>query len=111
VFYTFILSYLDKNGETIKQRYKNNLSTFKQDFKITDDMTKSFIAYAKSKDVSFNEEEYQKDKDYIFARLKAQIARNFWKNEGWYSVLLATDNQLIKAITLFNEAKDLANLN
>ena len=111
VFYTFILSYLDKNGETIKQKYKDNLSTFKQDFKITDDMMKSFIDFAKSKDVAFNEEEYQKDKEYISARLKAQIARNFWKNEGWYSVLLATDDQLLKAITLFNEAKDLANLN
>jgi len=44
------------------------------------------------------------------ARLKAQIARNFWKNEGWFSVLLTTDNQVSKALTLFNEAKDLAKL-
>ncbi|MDP2366455.1 MAG: hypothetical protein Q8M94_22100 [Ignavibacteria bacterium] len=43
--------------------------------------------------------------------MKAQIARNFWKNEGWYSVLLSSDDQLLKAITLFKEAKDLANLN
>ena len=111
VFYTFILSYLDKNGEVIKQNYNDDLSKFKQDFKITEDLMKSFIDFAKSKEVVFNEEEYQKDKDYISARLKAQIARNFWKNEGWYSVLLSTDDQLLKAITLFNEAKDLANLN
>ena len=44
------------------------------------------------------------------SRLKAQIARNFWKNEGWYSVLLTQDAQLNKALTLFNEAKDLAKL-
>ena len=50
------------------------------------------------------------DKDYISARLKAQIARNYWKNEGWYSILLTSDDQLNKALTLFNEAKDLAKL-
>ena len=51
-----------------------------------------------------------RDRDYIVSRLKAQIARNYWKNEGWYSVLLNTDDQMNKAITLFKEAKDLANL-
>jgi hypothetical protein len=73
-------------------------------------MLKSFNEYAKSKDVTFNQEEYEKDKDYISARLKAQIARNYWKNEGWYSVMLATDEQLSKAITLFGEANNLAKL-
>ncbi len=38
------------------------------------------------------------------------MARNFWKNKGWYSVLLKEDNQLEKAETLFGEAKDLAKL-
>ena len=84
--------------------------TFKNDYKITDEMMKNFIDFASSKEVVFSEEDYQKDKDYISARLKAQIARNFWKNEGWYSILLASDDQLNKALTLFGEAKDLANL-
>ena len=73
-------------------------------------MMKNFIDYASSKEVVFSEEDYQKDKDYIASRIKAQIARNYWKNEGWYSVLLSTDDQLNKALTLFNEAKDLAKL-
>lgn len=110
IFYTFILSYLDKNTEAIKQKYNENLSSFKSDFDITDEMMKSFIDFATSKEVAFSDEDYQKDKDYIAARLKAQIARNFWKNEGWYSILLTSDDQLNKALTLFNEAKDLAKL-
>ena len=73
-------------------------------------MMKSFIDFAASKEVVFSDEDYQKDKDYIAARLKAQIARNYWKNEGWYSILLTSDDQLNKALTLFNEAKDLAKL-
>ena len=110
VFYTFILSYLDKYGIIIKSKFNGELDKFKNDYNISDKMINDFITYAKSKSVEFNEDDFKKDRAYILARLKAQIARNYWKNEGWYSVLLTADDQLIKAETLFGEAKDLANL-
>ena len=50
------------------------------------------------------------DKDYIRTRLKAQLARNYWKNDGWYSVMITTDNQVEQALNLFDEAKEIANL-
>jgi carboxyl-terminal processing protease len=56
------------------------------------------------------EEEFKTDRDYIKTRLKAQLARNYWKNEGWYSVMLTTDNQIEKAMELFYEAKQIADL-
>lgn len=110
IFYSFILNYLDSHTNDIKTKYGEDLSYFIKDFKIDDNVVKSFIDYASSKEIEYNDEEFQKDKDYIVARLKAQIARNFWKNEGWYSVLITSDEQVNKALTLFNEAKDLANL-
>ncbi|MDO8550445.1 MAG: S41 family peptidase, partial [Ignavibacteria bacterium] len=73
-------------------------------------IVKNFISFAETKNVKFVSEDFEKDEEYILARLKAQIARNFWKNEGWFSVLLSSDNQVSKAVTLFNEAKDLAKL-
>ena len=110
LFYTYILSYLDKNGESIKKKFNDNLPLFEKDFKVSETMLNSFNDYARSKDVTFVQEEYEKDKDYISARLKAQIARNYWRNEGWYSVMFETDEQLLKAVTLFGEAKNLAKL-
>ncbi len=110
IFYTFILSYLDKNGVGIKNKYNNDLNLFKTNFIITDEMLNDFINYAKSKDVEVNKDELEKDNNYIRARLKAQIARNYWNNVGWYSVLLPADSQYNKAITLFGEARDLENL-
>jgi carboxyl-terminal processing protease len=110
VFYQFTLSYLDRNASEIKSNYGEDLQKFVNNFVIDNELEKNFISFAETKKVDFNSEEYQKDKVYILARLKAQIARNFWKNEGWYSVLLKTDNQVTKAETLFNEAKDLAKL-
>ncbi len=110
IFYTFTLSYLDKNSSDIKNRFGNDLTKFRKEFNIDDNLIKSFVAFAEDKKVKLVESDFEKDKQYIAARLKAQVARNFWKNEGWYSVLLSSDNQVSKALTLFNEAKDLAKL-
>jgi carboxyl-terminal processing protease len=110
IFYQYVLSYLDKNGNDLSAKFNGDLYRFRDEFSITSGMMDDFINLAKSKSVEFNETEYKKDRDYIQTRLKAQIARNYWKNEGWYSILLGIDNQMKKALTLFGEAKTLANL-
>ncbi len=110
VIYQFVLAYLDQNSSSIKEKYGDDLQKFNDEFEVSDKMEKSFLSFAGTKDIKFNSKDYETDRDYILARLKAQIARNFWKNEGWYSVLLKQDNQVTKALTLFNEAKDLAKL-
>lgn len=110
VFYQFILSYLDKHTEKITAKYADDLSYFKSDFNFTESQMQDFLNFAKSKDINLVDNEYQQDKDYIKLRLKAQIARNFWRSEGWYSILLQSDNQMKRALTLFDEAKSIANL-
>lgn len=110
VFYQFILNYLESNGKTIVDMYGDDLSKFNEQFEFTESDMNKFILFAKSKDVTFNEEDFATDKDYIKTRLKAQLARNYWKNEGWYTVMISTDNQVETSLGLFNEAKDIANL-
>jgi len=110
IFYIYTLSYLDKNSSEIKNQFGGDLGKFRNGFTVDDNIVKDFISFAETKNVKFVSEDLEKDKVYIQARLKAQIARNFWKNEGWFSVLLSTDKQVSKAVTLFNEAKDLAKL-
>lgn len=110
IFYQFVLSYLDKNSEKISNKYGNDLTYFKNDFELSDSQMKEFLDLIKSKKIEIEENEYLQDKDYIKLRIKAQIARNFWKSEGWYSILLQSDNQMNKAVTLFDEAKSIANL-
>ncbi len=110
IFYLFVLSYIDSRGQEINSKFGNNLAKFKNDFSLSESEIKKFIDFADQKDVKFSASDFQKDKDFILARLKAQIARNYWKNEGWYTVLMSVDNQVKKALTLFEEARDLANL-
>ena len=110
VFYQFALKYLDINGEKITSLYGNDLERFNQKFEFTSDDINNFIHFAEEKGVEMIKDEYDKDKDYIITRLKAQIARNFWKNEGWYTVLLGIDTQFLKSVTLFDEAESLTKL-
>ncbi|HSW54501.1 MAG TPA: S41 family peptidase [Ignavibacteriaceae bacterium] len=110
VFYQYILNYVEKNGKAVSSTYGTDLSKYVNEFKISEAELENFISFAASKEVDFNEEEYKTDKDYISTRLKAQLARNYWKNEGWYSVMLTTDNQIEKAMSLFEEAKQIADL-
>ncbi|MCX8010573.1 MAG: S41 family peptidase, partial [Ignavibacteria bacterium] len=109
LFYTFILDYLDRNGKEIQSQYKD-FEKFKKQFILTDDMLNQFIEYAKQKKLEFVKEDFEKDKEYIRARLKAQVARSFWRNDGWYPILLEQDNQFLKALSLFPEAEKLAKL-
>jgi hypothetical protein len=69
-----------------------------------------FLDFVKGKKVEFKEDQFNKDKEYIQARLKAHIARNFWGNDGWYPVIMKSDNQLKKALSLFPEAAKIAKL-
>lgn len=111
LFYEFITGWLTRNGERIKSKYGADFQGFNRSFTVDDAMMNEFIAFSKEKKVDFVEADYAKDKDYLQARLKAYIARNFWNNEGWYSVLLGIDNQVKKAVSLFPEAEKLAKLN
>lgn len=110
IFYQFILNYLSVNDKFIKNNYGNDLNKYLTKFTISEKFINDFIRFAKEKGIEFNEKEFKTDKSYIVTRLKAQIARNYWKNAGWYSVMLSTDNQAQKAMKLFDEASDLANL-
>jgi len=108
VFYLYTLKYIDSNGDVLKKNFNDNLNSFSENFKLTEQDLKQFIVFAEGHEVKLVEEDYNKDKDYISARLKAHIARNYWKNEGWYTVLIPMDKQVKMGLSLFDKAKELA---
>lgn len=103
IFYKFIRRYLDSKSSERLKNYLNNFNKFKLQFKLNDRELKSFIKFAERNKVKYNEKEYFEDQDYIKTRLKAEIAKNFWKNNGLYSVLLKLDKQFLKAKQLLKE--------
>ena len=105
-----MLKYLSNNGKSVSEKYKNDSGSFIKDFTFSESDLKEFAKFADTKGIKYNNNDFKRDYIYISTRLKAQIARNYWKNEGWFSVLSSSDNQMLKAVTLFDEAKELAKL-
>lgn len=110
IFQEYTSDYLEANEKLLRENYEKEMKKFVADFAISDDMMKSFLDVAKKKNVAMNDEQYKKDLEYIKIRLKAQIARSIWGNEGWFSVMRPEDNQFQKALTLFPEAEKIARL-
>jgi carboxyl-terminal processing protease len=109
--FEFITAYLDKEGNTLRSRYeKDGVRAFVRDFQVSDAMMKDFVDFGKAQGVTFDQEQYDADKDWLRASVKAQIARTLFGNEGQFRVLLEVDPQFQKALTLFPEARKIAGL-
>ena len=108
LFFQFISNYLLNKKDLIKKN--ESLDYFINNFHFSESDLNNFISYIQTKKIKFEPELYNRDKHYIEKRLKATIARNYWKNTGWYRIMLMNDIQINKAMDLFGEAKSLANL-
>ena len=92
----------------LKGKYSNNLTKFVNEFQISNEQMQSFIKYAESLKVKYNAKGFAEDKENIRQWLKAFIARDIFKNNGWYLTLLKSDHQFQKAASLFGEAEKLS---
>lgn len=108
VFYTYVRNYLDHNKERIVNTYGDDIRKFDKRFSFSQVELNEFIELAGSRGVEFVEEDFNKDKSYILARLKAYVAREIWKSEGWYTVILNEDEQFTESLELFGESKKIA---
>lgn len=110
-YYPFVRKFMDINSEKLNLLYKNNLNKFLNEFSVNEKVLNDFINYAKSLKIKFTEQDLIKDKKMIQLRLKAFIARDLFKDIGWYSVLLREDKQFIKAINSISDAKKMISYN
>jgi len=110
LFYEYAEKYMTANRKNIESSYPN-YSDFSSKFVVTETMLKNLVELAKERKVEFNNEAYTRDLDFIKTSIKSQIARDIWGNEGSYAVFMANDDQVRKALTLFDEAIKLMSLN
>lgn len=108
IYYLYVRNYMDKYGEALRKKYLNNLPKFLKEFNFSENDMRDFIKYALSQKIKYNSADYEKDKNIIKIRLKAFVARELFKDEGWYSTLLQKDRQFQNAIQHFSEAESLA---
>ncbi|RMF55369.1 MAG: S41 family peptidase [Calditrichaeota bacterium] len=105
LFFEFTTEYTAKHPEL-----KTSLQQFQNQFHISDQILEEFKQYCIRHEIEVSDKEFEKDTEFIKLRLKAEIARHFWENDGYYYVVLHSDNQFLKALELFDEARKLAML-
>lgn len=100
---------MSQNRKNIESEYKS-YNAFRDNFRLSSSMMDEFKRFAEEKGVALVSSDFDRDKDFIEISIKSQIARDLWGNEGSYAVFVSTDEQFLKAITLFEQAKDLSKL-
>jgi carboxyl-terminal processing protease len=110
VFREYSLDAIERDGKEIREKYGKDFRKFHSDFRITEPMIADFQQLAKKKGVAIDTTRFRKEYSDITTRIKAEVARIIWGNEGLWYTFSFEDNQLQKALTLFPEAAKIAGL-
>ena len=101
----FTLNYYDKNRKWLE---KMDFEDFKSDFTVSEEMVNNLIQLGRQANIQFDRKGFEKSKELIKLRVKAQIARSVWNNEGYFPIYNQSDEVFQKALNLFDQAKELA---
>ena len=109
LIYEYTEKYMVSNRKNIESKYKN-YKEFIQGYSVSNDMLEKLTELGKSRDIPFDQSGFDIDKKFLETSIKAQIARDIWGNEGFYAVFMLSDEQVLKAISLIDEAAKLIKL-
>jgi carboxyl-terminal processing protease len=93
----FSFLYANDNRETLKKTYKN-APYFKNNFKVTDAYFEQLKSFSAGRGIKYNDKEISKSFEIIAARIKADISKNIWGDDSYYSIILGDDNDFMEAM-------------
>jgi carboxyl-terminal processing protease len=99
----FAYTYTDKHRSELKKY--TDVKKFNSQF--NDNIFEEFVAYASTKNVKATKEEIQKSGEYIGVHLKALVARQLWRDQGYFTVISATDKAIQKALSILGNYEKL----
>jgi hypothetical protein len=89
-------------------RYAAARPDLKPDFAIDAAALQEFRSFIRSRNFKYDEPDFEASSAAIALRLRAQVARVKWGPEAESAILATADAQLQKALTVFDEARRLA---
>ena len=107
VFYQFAFEYADKHREelTALGDYKKFVSFYNQ---IKNKVVAEFVEYAKEQGIDKNEKSFNRSKQRIEDRLRAQIARNIWDDAAFYALWNEADQTIKEALKILGNPTKMA---
>ncbi|MGB3587770.1 MAG: S41 family peptidase [Tunicatimonas sp.] len=101
----YTLLYYENNKKELESM---KLQDYISNFEVTDEMVDEIVNITRKNGEEVDKEEVEKAKDLIKNRVKGQIARGVWGNDGAFSIFNERNQVLQKALKLFGEAERLA---
>lgn len=106
IFNHYAIRYLDTRRASF-----TNKDQFLKSFVVTESMFNEFVAYAGKLGVAQVPKDILVSKQVIKNRIKAEIARHLWSDNGYYAVYLEDDLDVQRALKEFASGKALSVLN
>jgi carboxyl-terminal processing protease len=98
----FVLTYLEKNRDDLKKQY-TDAKSFRNNFKVTEDIFNEFLAYAEKEEIKAEEEHLKRSKKVIEMQIKALIGRNLF-NESLSAQIFNDNNEAyLKALEVLQD--------
>ncbi|MFN4084119.1 MAG: S41 family peptidase [Bacteroidia bacterium] len=102
----FAYNYLDKNREFINQNY--NLNSFTNTFQLTNEDLNKFVQFVSENDVDIsNKQAIDKSIGFIKLQIKALMARQLFRDKGYYMVMQQNDNAIKTAVKALNNYQNI----
>ena len=73
------------------------------------DLCEEFIMYVQTKNIKSTAADVARSKEYIQIHLKALVARQLWRDLGYFTVISTTDKAIIKGLNALNDYEKLVN--
>ena len=89
------------NNKTLLE--KMSWEDFYKNFTVTDQMLRDLMKTGETNSVKSNWKEMERIKNVFQIHVKANIARKFWKTNGYYQIMNQNNEILQKALTLFDK--------
>lgn len=105
VFNHYALKYLDRKRENM-----GSFESFLKNFQITESMFNDFITYAAQLGVDEDPIDIVTSRATIKNRIKAEIARHVWQDDGYYMVYVQQDLDVMEALRTFRSGKSLMSM-
>jgi len=108
LFFDFTDQYLKSSGKYIINKYQDKYSDFYRNYDLSDEAMIEFKNLVIAKEIEWEDDMYEIDKDFLKKALKANMARSIWGRDKYLEVFYQMDKQMLKALELFPIAVDLA---
>ena len=96
-----VFKYMDRNRKNLEKRYKNkDISYFKTNFKLTEDLFDILREEARKSKIEFSEENFAEAKPMVGNVLKALIARDIWETSAYYELMNINNNIYVKGLEI-----------